>query len=204
MKKFKKGLPFFLLLFFLKSFSQSFSYEIVGGLNSSNLNLSIHHKGDVLKWKRGSRMSFFLGGGIEFPINIKQNDRFLLNAQIQYSQQGNFVENFNGGNQYDEINQINLPIRIKYELFENLFIGLGGYVGYIILVNDYFYEDENNYTNFDLGLIGSVEYKIVSKISIEAKYLFGITDILNREFDNGENKHNRFNRVFQIGLNYKF
>jgi hypothetical protein len=30
-----------------------------------------------------------------------------------------------------------------------------------------------------------------------------LTDILNREFNSGEYKHDDFNSVFQIGLNYK-
>ena len=193
----------FITIFF-NSFSQSISYEIVGGLNVSNLKLSINHNGDITKWNRDNRTSFFLGGGIEFPIKNVKSDKFSLNIQLQYSQQGNFVEYFNNENNFDEVNQINLPVKIKAELFNNLFIGLGGYIGYIVFVDDYFYEDENNYSNFDFGTLVSVEYKLYQKISIEAKYLFGLTDILNREYNEGAYKHNRFNRVFQIGLNYKF
>ncbi|KGL58800.1 outer membrane beta-barrel protein [Polaribacter sp. Hel1_85] len=205
MKNIKKVLlPIFLLSFFLNSFSQSISYEIVGGLSVSNLELSINHKGDISKWNRDNRTSFFLGGGIEFPVKIAKSDKFSLNIQLQYSQQGNFVEDFNNEKNFDEINQINLPIRIKAVLFDNLFVGLGGYLGYLVFVDDYFYEDENNYSNFDFGALASVEYRLYKKISIEAKYLFGLIDILNREYNKGEYKHNRFNRVFQIGLNYKF
>lgn len=205
MKIIKKVLlPIFLLLFFFNSFSQSISYEIVGGLNVSNLKLSINHNGDITKWNRDNRISFFLGGGIEFPIKIVKSDKFSLNIQLQYSQQGNFVEYFNNENNFDEVNQINLPVKIKAELFNNLFIGLGGYIGYIVFVDDYFYEDEKNYSDIDFGTLVSVEYKLYQKISIEAKYLFGLTDILNREYNEGAYKHNRFNRVFQIGLNYKF
>jgi hypothetical protein len=204
MKVIKKGLSFLLLLFFSNLNSQSISYEIVGGVNVSNLKLSVNHNGDISKWNRDSRTSFFLGGGIEFPVKIAKSNKFSLNIQLQYSQQGNFVEDFNNENNFDEINQINLPVRIKAELFDNLFIGLGGYLGYLVFVDDYLYEDEKNYSNFDSGALVSIEYKLYKKISIEAKYLVGLTDVLNREYDNGEYKHNRFNRVFQIGLNYKF
>jgi hypothetical protein len=108
-----------------------------------------------------------------------------------------------GGRQYDKVNQINLPFRIKFELLNFFFIGVGGYIGYLVHVDDYLYEDENNYSDFDAGIVTSIQYKIFKKLSIEAKYLFGLTDILNREFDSGEYKHDDFNSVFQIGLNYK-
>ena len=199
-----KFLFIFLLLLFYQSFSQSLTYEVFGGVNISNLKSSVNHKGSRLRVSLDSRTAYFFGGSIEFPMNIVKGYNFLLNIQLQYSLQGSsFYFMHDGGRQYDKVNQINLPFRIKFELLKNFFIGAGGYIGYLVHVDDYLYEDENNYSDFDAGIVTSIQYKIFKKLSIEAKYLFGLTDILNREFDSGEYKHDDFNSVFQIGLNYK-
>lgn len=199
-----KFLFIFLFVQFYQSYSQSLTYEVFGGVNISNLKSSVNHNGKHSRVSIDPRTSYFFGGSLEFPVKIAKDYNFLLNIQLQYSLQGSsFNFTHDGGRQYDKVNQINLPIRIKFEPLKNIFIGAGGYLGYLIHVDDYLYEDENNYSDFDAGVAASIEIKIVKKLSIEAKYLFGLTDILNREFNNGEFRHDDFNRVVQIGLNYK-
>ncbi len=125
-----KFLFIFLLLLFYQSFSQSLTYEVFGGVNISNLKSSVNHKGSRLRVSLDSRTAYFFGGSIEFPMNIVKGYNFLLNIQLQYSLQGSsFYFMHDAGRQYDKVNQINLPIRIKFELLNNFFIGAGGYIG---------------------------------------------------------------------------
>lgn len=60
-------------------------------------------------------------------------------------------------------------------------------------------KDDINKFNFGLGL--GLGYDITSNIGINARYVNSLTNI-NKERAAGENSYN--NRVFQLGVNYKF
>tara|TARA_R110002051_G_scaffold29585_1_gene68901 strand:+ start:261 stop:839 length:579 start_codon:yes stop_codon:yes gene_type:complete len=185
-------------------FSQSLSYKVNAGLNITNFKYSITDNGSSFSYYNDNRTSYFIGFGVEKPVDIFNFYNFLLNAELQYSQQGNTFYSPHIGRQSNVNNQLNLLLSLKAEVIKNICLGLGGYAGFLVYVDEYYREDEETHKNFDLGLIGSVEYKFLKKFSIEAKYLYGLSDILNREFDNETITHDKVNRVIQIGLNYRF
>jgi hypothetical protein len=205
MKVIKKVLlPVFLLLFFLNSYSQKAIYKINGGLNLTNFKYSISINGDAFSYTNNIRKSYFIGVGIEKSIDLINSINFLINAELQYSQQGNSFHSAYIGTQLDINNQINLLLSVKPEIFKNVFLGVGSYFGYLVYVDEYYREDEGTHKSLDLGILGSVEYKFLQNLSFEIKYLYGLSDILNREFESGSITHDKFNKVIQIGLNYKF
>lgn len=191
-------------LFFFDSYSQKLTYEISGGVNVSNLKSIVDHNGKLSESSLDHRTSFYFGLGTEFKLK-NLGDQFFINLQFQYSEQGSsYYYSYLGSRVFDRVNQFNVPIRLKMNVFDKLTLGFGGYFGYILLTDNYLYEDSENFTKFDSGLILSLDYKLFGAISLESKFLYGITDILNREFDGGAYKHNKYNRVFQLGINYKF
>ena len=194
---------FIICCFATTSFSQNISYGILGGLNISNSDITVNHNGEISNRDYyDNRVSFYIGGSVQLPVTIKKLDLF-LSFELIYSQQGYI---FKGTYETDiiELNQLNLPITLKHEVFKNFYFGIGGYAGYILEVKGNLYGNNLDEYDLDLGVLSVVEYKIVKNLNIELKYLFGLSDVLNREFNDGEYKHNNFNRVLQIGLNYKF
>lgn len=193
----------FFFVFCLKtnSFSQSISYGVVGGVNISNTKVIVDHNGREFENKYDNRVSFYIGGNIEFPFKLRNKD-LLLNVELIYSEQGHSLK---GGSEtyIYELNQLNLPVRIKSKLFNNFYFGIGGYIGYILQVKGNLYGNKIDEFDLDFGVLSSVEYKLFGDLNIELKYLLGLSDVLNREFKNGEYKHNKYSRVFQVGLNYK-
>ena len=195
----------FLFIFYISStvFGQNLKYGIIGGVNVSNSDVSVNHNGQISNRDYyDNRVSFYVGGSAQLPVSINELDLF-LSFELVYSQQG---YTFEGTYETDviELNQLNLPITLKHQVFKNFYFGIGGYVGYILQVKGNLYGNNLSEYDLDLGALSMIEYKVVKKINIELKYLLGLSDILNREFNDGEYKHNNFNRVLQVGLNYKF
>jgi len=186
----------------MNSFSQSISYGIVGGVNISKTKSFVNHNGSISE-REGydNRISFYLGGDIEFPFKLRGKDLF-LNIELIYSEQGRL---FKGTDEtfIFELNQLNLPIRVKSELFNDFYFGIGGYIGYILQVKGNWYGYKIDEYDLDFGVLSSVEYRLFRNLNIQIKYLLGLSDVLNREFNDGEYKHDNYSRVFQIGLNYK-
>lgn len=196
----------FLFFYFLaiNFFSQKINYKINAGLNLSNFKYSATNMNSTSSNTNDNRVSYFFGLGFEKPLNITNNYSFLIDAELQYSQQGNSFDDSIIGRIYDINNQINLLLTLKSETLSNIYFGIGSYLGYIVFVDEYYRDDEENHNNFDFGLVGSLEYRFFKKMSIDIRYLYGLSDILDREFNNGTITHDKYNRVIQIALNYRF
>jgi hypothetical protein len=184
--------------------SQKISYNFFSGVNLTNTNYIINNNGDKYSGRNNdNRLALHIGFGLDVPINTFLKNNTNLSIEIQYSEQGDSFY-FDDKRQFNKINQLNIPIKIKTELLKNLNLGLGGYVGYLLYIEEYFREDENSYNNIDLGLAGSIEYKFLKKIGVKIQFLYGFKDVLDRKFGDREIYHNLNNKVLQIGLNYKF
>lgn len=198
------ALLFFTLILNCTIYSQEISYNIFSGANLSNTKYTINnYKNNNSGAGYNARLAFHLGLGIDIPLDFTFKNKTNLSVEIQYSEQGDSF--FIGSKRYlDEINQLNIPIKIKTELLKNLNFGLGGYVGYLLNVEEYLEQDEYNYNNFDLGLAGSIEYKFLENLRVKIQFLYGLKDVLDRDFMENKIKFDRYNRVLQFGLNYKF
>ena len=192
------------LLFFSNAFSQSATSKITEGLNISNYKYTININDASSSYYNGDRVSTFFGLGVEKSIRFQNNNNFLINGELQYSQQGNSFDSEFIGNQTNFIHQINLLLTLKLETIKNIYLGGGFYTGYLVYVDEYYREDEDTHKNFDFGLVGSFEYRFFKRLSIEVRYLYGVSDILDREFDSSTITHDKYNKVVQIGLNYMF
>lgn len=190
------------------SFGQSINFSVKGGLNISNTKFSVIEHGNSSSRDYDNRTSFFVGGGFDFSI-LSKKDVLLMQVELLYSREGHTI--FYPSLDYRRIfnlDQVKLPILLKNKLFNQLYLLGGGYVGYIINVQ----EDaarglrsiKDDYNNFDTGVIIGVEYHFNLGIFIEARYNHGLADVSSVEFPNSSIEHDYKNRLFQMGIGYKF
>ena len=199
-----KQLFFFLALFStLICSSQSFQLGIKGGLNISNTEFNVLDN-EMSSSNRDfdNRYSYYIGTMIEFS---KFSNNLSIQIELIYTEQGYSVEGF----KEDEIlNQINIPILLKKEIFRNTYLLTGGYFGVIVSPkkDSFFNEVFDKYSNFDGGLVLGLEYEFDFGGFIETRYNYGLIDVSNTKFISPTNtvEWEYFNRVFQIGLGYKF
>ena len=107
------------LLFFSNAFSQSATYKINAGLNISNYKYTININDASSSYYNGDRVSTFFGLGVEKSIRFQNNNNFLINGELQYSQQGNSFDSEFIGNQTNFIHQINLLLTLKLETLKD-------------------------------------------------------------------------------------
>ncbi len=192
------------------SFGQSINFSVKGGLNISNTKFSVIEHGISSNRDYDSRTSFFVGGGFDFSILSKNDFKLLMQVELLYSREGN-TKKFSSLDYTRILNldQVKLPILLKKKLFNQLYLLGGGYVGYIIDVQ----EDtatggrrsiKDNYTDFDTGAIIGVEYHFNLGIFIESRYNYGLADVSSVEFPNSSIEHDYRNRLIQFGIGYKF
>jgi len=194
----------------INSFGQSINFSAKGGLNISNTKFSVIKHGVSSNRDYDNRMSFYIGGGLDFPILSKNDFKLRMQVELLYSREGT-TRKFPSSDYTRILNldQIKLPILLKKKLFNQLDLLGGGYVGYIIDVQ----EDtgtgglrsiKNYYTDFDLGVIMGIEYHFNLGIFIESRYNYGLADVSVIEFPNSAIEHSYKNRLFQLGIGYKF
>lgn len=93
-----------------------------------------------------------------------------------------------------------LPILIQYQLPANFKVGLGGQVGYAIggEVREDGHKTEELDSQLDAGAVASLSYKLPwVGLGVDTRYYFGLAN--QNEMD-----PKITNRVFSIGINYRF
>lgn len=198
MKKF-----YILLIIFLSckySNAQEIKLGVKGGANISNIALE---SGNL-----DNKILFHFG----IISKIKLSEKVIIQPEILYSQQGAKFENpinqdFTGDYQ---LNYINIPIYLNYEINDSFSINIGPQIGFLInskatfsgnsliLGGDYEVVDKNPeyYEKTSFGFNGGLSYE-VNDLILSANYNFGITDINNTSELN-------LNRVFQVSVGYFF
>ncbi|WP_298369161.1 porin family protein [uncultured Lutibacter sp.] len=195
--KYYLGIVFFLIT--QSNQSQSLKLSLKAGYNLSNIEYNVIINGSSSGRKQHNKNSFYIGGEMEYPINLKAKNGTALKIGLMYSEQGyTFYETTT------IINQINLPIVLKKRLFNDFSVLAGGYLGYISKVKDSWGTSINDYTNFDFGTTIGIEYEFDFGLYVETRYLYGLTDILKLEYPESFIEHENKNRVFQVGLGFNF
>ena len=169
--------------------------------------------------------SFHIGGLVEIPIN----EKFSIQPEILYSMQGAageyYVIPFGGfGTKYEtnlKLDYINIPIMAKYYVIEGLSLEAGPQFGILVsakeegkLIEQGSGESETfdrdvkeNYNSLDVAFGLGAAYRLNNGIFFSARYLIGISQILNN--DNVDTRFylsdfNQRNNVFQLSVGYSF
>ncbi len=186
------------------AFAQSFGVK--AGINVS----SISEKGYK---ETNTRVGFNAGVFANIPLS----STFSVQPELLYSQQGSKTKDVIAGKEFSDVlklDYISVPVMFQYKVIPQFYVEagpefsflassknetkLGGSTGELDLDSKFF-----NKFNFGLGI--GAGFDITQNIGVNARYVFGLTDVTkddptypvaNRE------KHNM--GTFQAGLYYKF
>ena len=106
-------------------------------------------------------------------LGIKFNDKFAIQPELLYSQQGAKLEadDFN-------LNYVNVPVIIKYYLVQGLNVQLGPQFGFVVDDNVVDAIGEGIDTNnFDTSGVVGLGYDFPFGLRFDARYNFGLTDV---------------------------
>ena len=206
--------------------AQNVKLGVRAGANISTLtNFSSYRntpeKIDTSEITTGLRMGGYIGSFIEYHIT----ERIAIEGGFTYSYQGaNFktgkhttTDTKNGNTIREEtynfnkgihivFNQLNLPTWLKYNFTSSLQAKTGIILGYLLSSNvknsnDSYSPKPINRLDVGLGIGG--EYNFSSGLFIDTNFTLGLTELKVKNSNNYTDPSFE-NRVFQIGVGYKF
>lgn len=169
-----------LLIFFsitTLTFSQETRYGVRSGLNISNLDFE-----PDADFKNAHRNGFVFGGFVDYGFSE------LMSAQIelQYSAEGGKADDL-------KADYIQMPIMLRFNLGDSFTIGAGP------MVSLKTWKNQDAFSTFAFSAIGGLEYMLTEELFIDARFSYGITNILDQDIDGLEAKNNNI----QIGFGIK-
>ncbi|MAZ72451.1 MAG: outer membrane channel superfamily protein [Flavobacteriaceae bacterium] len=183
----KKGLIIMVLAFITTGVSaQGIDLGIKAGANFATISDA---KGLDLSSRTGIVVGAFVGA--------KFNDRFGIQADLLYSQQG---AEFDGGE--FNLDYVNVPIVAKIFFLKGLHAQVGPQFGVIVndeaqtvvgeVINDIAVKD------FDVSGVVGLGYDVPLGLRLEARYNFGLSDVPEGEGASGKNS------VVTLSIGYSF
>ncbi|MFL9845952.1 porin family protein [Flavobacterium rhizosphaerae] len=198
-----------LLLGSLFTNAQNLTFGIKAGANGSDV---INNHPD-----NGFKVGLHFGGVAELHLG----EKFSLQPELLFSQQGcnNTEWYINDDLEYVEeeftwiLNYVNLPVMVKYYVFENMSIEAGPQVGYLVKTEityetRYEYSDDEKITmgineminRIDLAAAAGISYKLPFDFTASLRYVLGLNSMVK---DIGFSKGPK-NSVFQASVTYSF
>lgn len=163
--------------------AQNIKFGLKAGLNSA----SIYGKDT----DNDAKLGLHIGGFIEKTINSD----FAIQAELLYSQQGAKNNDIKAN-----LNYINVPVLLKYNINSRFNLQAGPQLGVNIVSkvedNDGNSANIEDVATLDFGLCMGAEYYFTQNIGLNARYAFGLTEIIK----NSAGK----NIALQIGMAYRF
>lgn len=191
-----------LLLFSITAFSQTGGFGIkAGGMISTKTVGDLNRN---LELKKAS----YLGGVF---YNIPFHEQWGLQLELLYankgiSERGQFLIR-------EDLHYLNLPIMLQYSVAERFSIELGSEVGYLLEQRQIFVFGDRPRSpaqkSFDMAVNIGVNYTLVEKVFLSARYNIGIYDTIKpfNEFSPNtlpEDDPFTGNRTLQLSLGYRF
>lgn len=202
------------------------SYGVKGGVNISNAtDKSFIFSDGYLSQK--SRIGFNGGAFVNIPISKS----FSIQPELLFSQYGYKTEydfristedgydpllSNNKGTYSTNLGYIVIPIMVQYNIIPDLYVEVGSEFGINIIAQEKYTETADSYlqnrtieigkdflNTFNFGVGAGAGYYFTDNIGITGRYIFGLTDTEKNPY-NFPNKTAIRNKVFQIGLAYKF
>lgn len=199
------------------------SYGVKGGLNVSNAtDQSFTYGSDYINQK--SKLGFNAGVFVNIPISKS----FSVQPEVLFSQYGyKTTYYFSTEDGYDPLldsgvssfinctDYIVIPVMVQYNIIPKLYIETGVELGFNIITKVKYYNNTDfsgnmtksnnkefiNTLNFGVG--AGAGYYFTDNIGITGRYILGLTDIEKNPY-NLPNKSAIKNKVFQVGVAYKF
>jgi len=170
------------LVFMMHAKAQDFQFGVKAGLNISSL-------GGAADVGYGSKPGFHLGAVAEIPFS----DAFLLQPEVLLSLQGS-GDGLTGLSNDFNLFYLNIPLAVKYNVWDELYIEAGPQLGAMIGNN---LDDFNLESNaIDIGLIVGAGYRLNDNFYFQLRF--------NAGFINAIEDVTSKNRVFQASAIYFF
>ena len=196
MKKEFLMIAFLLSCFYLKG--QVF-YGVKSGINIATTK-------DIIAFPK-TRLGFHSG----FFVSIPLKNKFFLQPELLYSSKGYSYNDLSDGKTISmRLNYLTLPLLAGYQINKQVSVLSGIEAGYLLKAVNYFNQQKNDVTNdfpqrFDLGLNVGVLFAITKSIGVDMRYSYGFKNLYQADdFGNPASEKKGANRVFQVGVNYRF
>ncbi len=149
-------------------------------------------------------------------------EKFSIQPEVLYSMQGADSDNYyywggywyydSGSDQKYELDYINVPIMVQYEIIKGLRAELGPQFSFAVYKkHKYRYVDYNSNYNyqssdkdlnsFDVGLNMGVNYELPNGINFAARYSLGFINVNDSDYYSG---YDIRNQVFSAGVGFTF
>jgi hypothetical protein len=171
------------------------SFGIKGGANFSRFEIKDADSDFNTLWHVG------------LLAHLHMSDKIAIQPELVYSRTGG--ERNPSGIEYDDVNDyLTVPVLFQYMISNGFRIQAGPQVGFLLKARQTSEGTETDtkeyYKKTDFGLAGGFSYLTKSGLGFDARYVYGLTDISNKEtVTPGSNDHVK-NRVIQVGLFYQF
>ena len=133
------------------------SYGIRAGINISNLDFD-----PAPRFDNTHRNGFAFGFFAEYDLSAS----LAIMPEFQYSSEGAKDKSI-------RVDFLQVPILFKYRITDMLSAGVGPQVGVKI------HEEEDGFKNFAFSGIVGLEYMITEEIFVDARYSYGLTNLLD-------------------------
>ncbi len=158
------------------SFSQT-EYGVRTGVNISNLDFE-----PDADFQNLHRNGFFFGGFVDYSFSESMS----LQVELQYSAEGAKADALRA-------DYIQMPIMLRFGLGDKFTVGVGP------MASLKTWKNQDAFSTFAFSGIGGVEYMITDELFIDARFSYGITNILDHDLSGIEAKNNNI----QIGIGIK-
>tara|TARA_B110000091_G_C13668948_1_gene412900 strand:- start:197 stop:814 length:618 start_codon:yes stop_codon:yes gene_type:complete len=200
-------ITFLTLLICSVTYSQKLKFGLKGGMNLSNTKFTVLDNGESSARDYDSRISYYIAGFIEYFPKPESKKPISVQAELQFSKQGYSFNRSSETGFIFQLDQMNLPLIIKKPIIADFSIVGGIYLGYVTSSNEKyqgrkFQQDE--YFNFDNGLLVGGEYSFDFGLLLDFRYMLGFQNMSDFKSQESNVEHEYKNRVFQFGLGYKF
>ncbi|MEO6346457.1 MAG: porin family protein [Aquaticitalea sp.] len=160
------------------TFSQETQYGVRAGVNVSNLDFT-----PDADFQNSHRNGFFFGGFVDYGFS----EALSLQGELQYSAEGGKADDL-------KADYIQMPIMLRYHLGDSFTIGAGP------MASLKTWKDRDGFSTFSFSAIGGIEYMITDELFIDARYSYGITNILDPDLKGIEAKNNNIQFGFGIKI----
>ena len=178
------------LVISVSGISQSIDLGVKAGVNFSSINYDNVASSSITGFQAG----VFAG--------IKFSDKLGVQADVLYSKQGAELTVSNVLQQID-LSYVNVPIVLKYYVFQGLNIQVGPQFGFVIDDNiKEILAGQVDAKSADVSGVVGLGYDLPLGLRVDARYNFGFSDVLDGIIPGETDKGDSSNKVFSIAVGY--
>lgn len=160
------------------TFSQETKYGVRAGLNVSNLDFT-----PDADFQNVHRNGFAFGGFVDYGFS----ESLSALIELQYSAEGGKSDDL-------KADYIQMPIMLRFNLGNSFAIGVGP------MASLKTWKNKDAFSTFTFSAIGGIEYMLTEELFIDARFSYGITNILDEDMVGIEAKNNNIQFGFGIKI----